>query len=80
MSFPAVRRLLLAGGLILVFASVSLILLQLIPGPRRPMDYLVLGTLATIATLAALFVLLVTTSLKASDVFFRRRRGPTNGD
>jgi len=46
------RRLSIVGaGAFLVFLAVSGILLQIMPGPRRPNDYFIIGAVATIAAL-----------------------------
>ena len=73
-SFRAALRPVAAVCLLcLVFASTALLLARWLPGRPRATDYLVVGTLATIATLAALFLLLLATSLRGSDVFYKRR-------
>lgn len=70
-----VRILLLAGSLALLFAVIVAGLLKLIPGPHRQVDYLVIGTLATFASMAVLFLVLIATSLRGREVFFKRRKG-----
>lgn len=57
----------------LVFAATALLMLHWLPNRPRATDYLVVGTLATIATLAVLFLLLLATSLRGGDVFWKRR-------
>jgi hypothetical protein len=64
----------LAGGLVFIFAAVAGILLKVMQGPLKDSDYLVIGTVATMVSLLVLFVLLVTTSGKQSNVFFKRRK------
>ncbi len=49
----------LALGLIFVFAAVVAILSAIMPGPRKPTDYLVMGVVATLLCLALLFLALV---------------------
>ena len=68
------RILALAGALIVVFAAVSGIMLKLMPAPLKDSDYLVIGTVATLASMLALFLLLIATSGKKSNVFFKRRK------
>jgi len=46
----------LIASLILIFTALVGILLWVIPGDRRPFDYLVAGTFATAITLLVLFV------------------------
>ena len=68
------RAVLLVLAAVCVFAVVAAILTKLMPAPLKDSDYLVIGSVATLAALLALFVALLSTSMKASDVFFKRRR------
>jgi hypothetical protein len=68
------RNLSLAAALIFIFVAVAAIMLKVMPGPLKDSDYLVIGTVATMVSLLALFLLLVTTSGKASNIFFKRRQ------
>ena len=68
------KVLLLLIGVALVFAAVAAGLFQVMPGPFRKMDYLVIGTLATFASLLVLFLVLIRTWVKAPDLFFKRRK------
>jgi len=68
------RGLILALAAMCVFAIVAAILLAVMPGPLRPSDYLVIGSVSTLVALLALFLALVSTTLKSSDVFFKRRK------
>ena len=49
------RTVLLGGGLFLVFVLSIALCLRLIPGPRRPLQYMVAGSVATAIALAAGF-------------------------
>ncbi|MBK5295247.1 MAG: hypothetical protein JJE04_26670 [Acidobacteriia bacterium] len=68
------RILLLAIGVIMVFAAVAAILFRIIPGPHKQADYLVIGTLSTFASLAVLFVVLVTTTFKDPTAFNKGKK------
>jgi predicted outer membrane lipoprotein len=68
------RGLILGLGAACVFVVVAAILLRLMPGPLRESDYLVIGSVATLVSLLVLFLLLVSTTLKSSDIFFKRRK------
>jgi len=68
------RILLVAAGTVLVFASVAAILGRVMPKPLKDTDYLVIGAVATFVALLALFTVLITTWVKAPDVFFKRRK------
>jgi hypothetical protein len=67
------KILTLAAGMVLVFAVVAVILLQVLPGPHQSTDYLVVGTLATFVSLLVLFVVLTKTWVKVPDLFGRKR-------
>ncbi len=69
-----VRKLSLAGGLIVIFAITVLILLRILPGPLKPTDYLVIGTLSTFFCILLLFVFLLATSGRRADAFYKRRK------
>ena len=68
------RIVILVLGVICVFAVVAAIMIRLMPGPMKDSDYLVVGSVATLVALLALFFGLVSTSMKVSDVFFKRRK------
>ena len=55
------RPLSLTLGMLMVFAVTILILANVLPGPHRPRDYLVMGGVATMLCLVLLFVLLAVT-------------------
>ena len=55
------RTLGLAAGLALVFITTVTILVAVMPGPRKPTDYLVFGAVATFLCLLLLFVVLMKT-------------------
>ena len=67
------RIVALLFGLIAIFVAVTLSLFQIIPGPHRNTDYLVIGTISTFVSLAVLFVVLVKTWVKTPDLFFKRK-------
>ena len=68
------RIAVLVLAMIIVFAVVVAILLQIIPAPRKETDYLVIGTLATFASLATLFTVLITTIFKDPNALFFKRK------
>jgi Na+/melibiose symporter-like transporter len=67
------RGLLLGGGALFVFVTVAMIMMKILPGPLKDSDYLVVGSVATLVSLLVLFLVLITTSMKSREVFFRRR-------
>lgn len=54
----------LALALILTFLITVTILLQVMPGPHRPTDYLVIGAVATFLCILLLLLITVKTSAK----------------
>ena len=68
------RTLSLALAVVLVFAAVAGIMLKLMSAPLKDSDYLIIGSVATMVSLLLLFVLLIVTSGKATNVFFKRRK------
>ena len=50
------RPILLFGGFAGLFALFVALLLRVLPGERRPFDYMVAGTFATALALAVIFV------------------------
>jgi drug/metabolite transporter (DMT)-like permease len=68
------RALLLGLAGVCVFVVAAAIMTKLMPDPLKDSDYLVIGSVATLVALLVLFVVLLSTSMKASDVFFKRRR------
>jgi hypothetical protein len=66
------RKLSLTAGILLVFTVTVLILLQILPGPYKPADYLVIGTLATFVCILLAFLAVISTS--GTDTFFKRKR------
>lgn len=68
------RTLSLVLAMVLVFAAVAVIMLKVMPAPLKDADYLIIGSVATLVSLLILFMILVTTSGRASSVFFKRRK------
>jgi hypothetical protein len=68
------KGLQLAAAGICVFVVVAMILWKLMPAPLKESDYLVIGSVATLAALLLLFLVWMSTAMKSSDVFFKKRR------
>ena len=68
------RGIMLGIAVAFIFAAVAFIMLRVMPQPMKDSDYLVVGSVATLVALLALFLLLVSTSMKSSDVFFKKRK------
>lgn len=58
------RTVLLTAGLIAVFAVTVAVLLNVMPGPHKPTDYLVIGAVATLLCLLLLFIVLIKSTAK----------------
>ena len=68
------RGLMLVAAALCVFAVVAALMLRFMPGPLKEYDYMIIGSVATLLALGAVFLVLVSTTLKSSDVFFKKRR------
>ena len=68
------RTLYLILGILAVFALTVGIMWRLLPYPRKDVDYLVIGGTATMVSMAVLFLVLINTSYKGTDIFYRRRK------
>jgi len=69
------KRGITLGGLgICVFVVVAALMLKFMPEPLKESDYMVIGSVATLTALGAVFLVLVSTTLKSTDVFFKKRR------
>jgi preprotein translocase subunit SecG len=53
------RTLTLSALLVVVFAVTVGIMLQVLPGPHKPTDYLVIGAVATLLCILLVFFLLI---------------------
>jgi len=58
---------------VIVFAAVAAGMLRLMPDTMADSDYLVVGSVSTAVALVVLFLGLVSTKMKSSDVFFKKR-------
>jgi amino acid permease len=64
----------LGAAALCVFVVVAALMLKLMPAPLKESDYMVIGSVATLVALGVLFLVLVSTTLKSSDIFFKKRR------
>jgi hypothetical protein len=68
------RTLYLALGIFVVFILTVAVMWILMPHPRKDVDYLVIGASATMVSMAVLFIVLIKTTYKGNDIFYRRRK------
>jgi hypothetical protein len=62
----------LAG--VVAFVACAVLMIQLMPDPLSDSDYLVIGSVSTLVALLSVFLVLVSTKMRASDVFFKKRK------
>ncbi len=67
------RLVLLLAGVALTFAIAIAVMMQLIPAPRRSVDYMIIGGAATFAAMTVLFLVMVTTWYRVPTGIVRRR-------
>jgi hypothetical protein len=58
------RTLSLTLGMVVVFALTVAVLLNVMPAPHKPTDYLVMGAVGTLLCLLLLFVVLISAATK----------------
>ena len=66
------RSALLVVGVAFAFAVSIAVMLQLIPAPRRSVDYMIIGGAATFAAMSVLFVVMITTWYRVPTGVIRR--------
>lgn len=65
---------------LVVFAIVAFVLLQWMPKPLKPVDYLLVGVVATLVSLLAVWLLLLREAPNRSEVLFKRRMKKLDGE
>jgi hypothetical protein len=66
----SVRLFLLPGLFLCVFGVLVMVLMQLVPGPLKELDYMVIGTVSVMIGLLVVFFVAARTA-KSGDLFFR---------
>ena len=61
------RTIALTAGMVMIFAATVGILMNVMPGPHKATDYLVMGAAGTLLCLVLLFVVLFTTPAKPDN-------------
>jgi hypothetical protein len=79
MESRAVRVLVLMAAVLIVFGTVVMVGLRLLPAPHTESDYLVVGSVATFIALGVLFLTLISTWVRTPHVFYRKRDKPPEG-
>ena len=70
------RYIVPAIGAALVFVSAAALMVAVMPGPLRSVDYFMCGAVATLIACLAFFVGVVRLS-RLKNVFYKNRRRPT---
>ena len=68
------RVAVLITGMIVIFTLVSAVMLAILRAPHKQIDYLVAGVVATLACMLVLFLVLIRTSMKTANPFYRKRK------
>jgi hypothetical protein len=68
------RILILTLAGLCIFTVVAAIMIKVMPAPLKESDFMVIGSVATLVALLVLFVVLISTTMKSSNLFFRKRR------
>jgi hypothetical protein len=71
---PFVRLLALPALFVCTFGASTMILMRIVPGPLKELDFMVIGTVSVMIGLLVVF-LMVIKSAKSGDLFFKRRDG-----
>jgi hypothetical protein len=68
------RWLILVLAAACVFAVVAAVMIKLMPTPLKDSDYLLIGSVSTLLALLSVFLVLISTTLKSGDLFYKRRK------
>jgi hypothetical protein len=68
------RTLLLAAAMVMVFAVTVGVLFNVLPGPHKATDYLVIGAVATLLCLLLLFIVLTKTMVKHPSTSYKDQK------
>ncbi len=68
------RWLILVLAAVCVFVVVAAVMIKLMPTPLKDSDYLLIGSVSTLLALLSVFLVLISTTLKSGDLFFKRRK------
>ena len=68
------RPLVLVVSVLIAFLVTLAIMWQVMPYPRKSLDYLIMGAASTMVSMVVLFLVLINTTYKRDDIFFKRRK------
>lgn len=68
------RPLVLVASVLIAFLVTLAIMWQVMPYPRKNLDYLIMGAASTMVSMVVLFLVLINTTYKRDDIFFKRRK------
>jgi uncharacterized membrane protein YeiB len=64
---------------LVIYGLTAFVLLQLMPQPMRPVDYLLVGVAGTLISLVAVWLLLLRESPNRSEALYKRRLRKLDG-
>jgi hypothetical protein len=67
------RNILVCLMMLGLFTASVTLFMHVMPQPLRSVDYLLIGGASTMVCMGALFLLLIATTMRMPDTFFRRR-------
>lgn len=73
MQISSNRLIALTGIGLFVFVITAFLLLQVMPNPMRPFDYLVCGAVSTLICLLVIWLLLMREAGQEKEILFKRR-------
>lgn len=73
MQISSSRLVALTGIGLFVFALSAFLLVQVMPSPMRPFDYLICGGVSTLLCLLVIWVLLMRETGQEKEILFKRR-------
>jgi hypothetical protein len=73
MQISGSRLIALTGIGLIVFGITAFLLVQVMPSPLRPFDYLVCGAVSTLVCLLVIWVLLMREAGQEKEFLFKRR-------
>lgn len=65
---------------LVVFAVTAFVMLQWMPKPLKPVDYLLVGVVATLVSLLGVWLLLLREAPNRSEVLYKKRLRKLNGE
>ena len=68
------NKVVAAFAVVFTFATISVLMVKILPEPLQAFDFMLVGTVATLVSMLVLFLMLVGPRLKTGGVFVKRRK------